>query len=377
MNGLALGFFLTLAPVYASEIAPIALRPALTAAVNLFINAGQIAAIGIGNTRFTIISPASYKVLFAAQWAFPAFILGFACIMPESPWYLARKNKMEQAKRSLVRLHNADYDAESSLAEITAAIEAERQLSEVQQSASYANCFRGTNFRRTRIVCGMFFIQQFTGIAFYAQALYFLGISGLPIALTFQLALGGFGVAMVGNIASWFIMDFVGRRRLLLTGVILNALLLVSVGVAGCFTSMAALYYIGYVMNFAHLFYAPTVGAVTWTLSAEVSSIQMRARTQSLATISNALVSWAMNFITPYLINTDSANLGGKAAFVWGALSILSFVWVWFEVPEVKDRSFAALDYLFEQVTPTRKFKSTHVEQDGASRTLGKGSSAA
>lgn len=123
-------------------------------------------------------------------------------------------------------------------------------------------------------------------------------------------------------------------------------------------------------MNFAQLFYAPTVGAVSWTLSAEVSSIQMRARTQSLATMTNALISWIMNFITPYLINTDSANLGGKAAFVWGALSVLSFIWVWFEVPEVKDRSFAALDYLFERVTPTRKFKSAPTEADIATKTV-------
>ena len=75
-------------------------------------------------------------------------------------------------------------------------------------------CLRGTNFRRTRIVCGMFVTQQFTGIAFYAQALYFLGISGLPIALTFQLALGGFAVAMAGNIVSWFIMNYVGKQVL-------------------------------------------------------------------------------------------------------------------------------------------------------------------
>lgn len=81
-----------------------------------------------------------------------------------------------------------------------------------------------------------------------------------------------------------------------------------SVGIAGCFTTMAALYYIGYVMNFAQLFYAPTVGAVSWTISAEVSSVNVRAKTQSLAIGTNALVSWAMNFIAPYLINTDEGE---------------------------------------------------------------------
>lgn len=81
-----------------------------------------------------------------------------------------------------------------------------------------------------------------------------------------------------------------------------------SVGVAGCFKSMAALYYIGYVMNFAQLFYAPTGGAVSWTISAEVGSVKLRAKTQSLAIGTNAFVSWAMNFIAPYLINTDEGE---------------------------------------------------------------------
>lgn len=100
----------------------------------------------------------------------------------------------------------------------------------------------------------------------------------------------------------------IGRRPLLLIGIILNAFCLMSVGIAGCFTSMAALYYIGYVMNFAQLFYAPTVGAVSWTISAEVSAIKVRAKTQSLAIVMNAFVSWVMNFIAPYLINTDQGT---------------------------------------------------------------------
>ena len=121
---------------------------------------------------------------------------------------------------------------------------------------------------------------------------------------------------------------------------------------------MAALYYIGYVMNFAQLFYAPTVGAVSWTISAETSSVRLRAKTQSLGTITNALSSWAMNFVTPYLINIDTANLGGKAAFVWAGLCVITFFWAWLEVPEFRGRSFAYLEMLFLQKTPTRKFAS-------------------
>ncbi|KAJ5929910.1 hypothetical protein N7466_005403 [Penicillium verhagenii] len=368
INGLSLGFFLTLGSTYASEIAPTALRPSLTAAVNLFINAGQLTAIGLGNTRFAILTPASYKVIFAAQWSFPCFIALASIFMPESPWYLCRKGHIEQAKKSLRRLHLKTTNTDMILAEIQASIASENAIANLQKDTSYLDCFKGTDWRRTRISSGMFAVQQFTGIAFYSQALYFLGISGLPTALTFQLALGGFGVAIFGNIASWFIMNYIGRRPLLLTGIVLNALCLMSVGVAGCFTTLAALYYIGFVMNFVQLFYAPTVGAVSWAISAEVSSVRLRVKTQSLAIMTNALVSWAMNFVAPYLINTDEANLGGKAAFVWMALSLVSLAWAWLEVPELKGRTYGELDDIFAQKMPTRKFTEATVEISSISR---------
>lgn len=334
----------------------------MTAAVNLFICAGQLMAVGIGNTRFAIMTPASYRVLFAAQWAFPVFVLACIPLMPESPWYLVRKQQLDDARKSLVRLHRKNVDIDQLLGDVSLAAAAEMNLAEGGKGVSYADCFRGINARRTRIVCGMFVIQQFTGIAFYAQALYFLGITGLDIKLTFQLALAGFGAGLVGNVASWFIMDYVGRRTLLLVGIVINGLLLMAVGIAGSVpASSGALFFIGFAMNFAQLFYAPTVGAVTWTVSAETSSTRMRAKTQGLATVTNAVVSWIMNFVTPYLINSDEANLGGKAGFLWLGLCVLGFGWVWMDVPEFKGRDFVEIDYLFETRTPARQFKRAQV----------------
>jgi SP family general alpha glucoside:H+ symporter-like MFS transporter len=56
------------------------------------------------------------------------------------------------------------------------------------------------------------------------------------------------------------------------------------------------------------------------------------------------------------------ANLGGKSAFLWMALSFLSLIWAWFEVPEFKDRTFSDLDELFARETPTRAFKKQILE---------------
>jgi len=194
----SLGFFLTLGPIYASEIAPLPLRPPLIAAVNFFITAGQFMAIDIGNGRFAIVTKDSYKLPFAIQWLFPGIILATAFLLPESPWYLVRHQKSEEAARSLARLHKSSFNFAGALAEIEFAIKKDRENSNYQQSASYLECFKGTDWRPT-------------GIAFYAQGLYFLTIAGLGIELSFRLTLMGFGLGLVGNFLSWFLMNYFGR----------------------------------------------------------------------------------------------------------------------------------------------------------------------
>ncbi|KAL4748229.1 general substrate transporter [Aspergillus terricola var. indicus] len=363
VNGFAMGFFLSTGPIYVSEIAPIRIRSALIATTSFFISAGQMAAIGIGNTRYAIMNPSAYKVVFASQWAFPGAILLFLLILPESPRYLVRKNRLEAAERSLRALHTPQHNISAAISTLHQEILAEAtettmpSTSVHQKSASYLDCFRGTNWRRTRIACSMFLIQQFSGIALYAQALYFLGISGFNVQLSFQLALGGFGAGLLGNVLSWLAMGYIGRRPMLFTGTLINLAILLTVGVAGVFsTRKAAMLYIAIMINFVQLIYAPTIGAVSWSISGEISSVALRAKTQSLCTLTNAVANWLFNFITPYLINSDQANLGAKAAFVWAALTAIAAVWVWLEVPETKDLSFAELDRAFRDRLPTRRF---------------------
>ncbi|KAJ5242446.1 uncharacterized protein N7469_000773 [Penicillium citrinum] len=110
-------------------------------------------------------------------------------------------------------------------------------------------------------------------------------------------------------------------------------------------------------MNFAIGLHAPTIGAVCWSICSEISSLELRSQTQGLAMVANAIVSWSLSFATPYLINTDQANLGGKAAFVWLGLCLLSFTWIWLEVPETKGRTADELDRLFAERKPAWRFQ--------------------
>ena len=85
LTGIPLGCFTTVAPTYASEIAPLAIRGALTSGMNFSIVLGQL--IGFGVMRQTTLGqypgPMSYRILFAVQWGFAAVGLSFLPFFPE------------------------------------------------------------------------------------------------------------------------------------------------------------------------------------------------------------------------------------------------------------------------------------------------------
>lgn len=154
------GVFATTGPAYAAEVAPLALRGYLTAYINLCWCIGQFIASGVLKALSTSTSQWAYKVPFAIQWVWPVPLFIAALLAPESPWFLVRSGKLEAAKRSLQRLsepdHNVDHDATIALMVHTDKLEKEER-----EGVSFADCFRGTNRRRTEIAI-MCFVSQVT-----------------------------------------------------------------------------------------------------------------------------------------------------------------------------------------------------------------------
>jgi hypothetical protein len=73
----------------------------------------------------------------------------------------------------------------------------------------------------------------------------------------------------------------------------------------------------------------------------------------------NGLSSCIWSFSLPYAINPDQGNLGGKIAFIFGAVLAACAVFVFFMVPETKGRTFIEIDELWSRRIPARKFKET------------------
>jgi len=73
------------------------------------------------------------------------------------------------------------------------------------------------------------------------------------------------------------------------------------------------------------------------------------------------------SFVLPYLFNPDHANLGAKISFIFGGLSVLCFIYLYFYQVETAGRSYEELDELFIKKIPAKKFKGyvTDAESKG------------
>jgi SP family general alpha glucoside:H+ symporter-like MFS transporter len=170
--GFPWGVFATSAPAYASEILPLQLRVYFTSYTNMCFIIGQLISAGVLKGLATRTDQWGYRIPFACQWFWPIILIPAIYLAPESPWYLVRHNRLEEAEHSLRRLQrqSANLDTKKTLASIVYTNNLEEQLS---VGTSYWDCFKGFELRRTEIACMVFAGQLVCGLCFAYASTYF------------------------------------------------------------------------------------------------------------------------------------------------------------------------------------------------------------
>lgn len=338
LAGLPWGVFQTLTTTYAAEVCPVPLRPYLTTFVNLCWVIGQLIAAGILKAFVSGTSEWSYRIPYAIQWIWPIPIMCVAFFAPESPWWLVRHGKLDQARAALLKLtskKNADFNVEDTLAMMIHTNELE-----IQQTAgtSYFDCFKGTDLRRTELTVMTWVIQQTSGSPMMGWGTYFMIQAGLDNANAFSLGVGQSAMGFVGTVASWFLMPHFGRRTLYIWGQVAMLIILIIIGGLGIpqlATSTGwATGALILVLTFA---YDITVGPVCYSLVAELPSTRLRIKTVVLARNVYNICGIIINTLQPRFMNPDFGwGWRGKTAFFWAGANLLGLVWTYFRLPEPK-----------------------------------------
>jgi SP family general alpha glucoside:H+ symporter-like MFS transporter len=121
-------------------------------------------------------------------------------LSPESPWWLVRNDRLEDAKHSVTRLSKNKTEHQIN-GEVAMMLHTTKTEAEVTRGATYADCFTGVNLRRTEIVCVAFCGQILSGSTFSYSPTYFFITAGMSDTKGFDLGLGATAMAFVGVIA--------------------------------------------------------------------------------------------------------------------------------------------------------------------------------
>ena len=220
--GMAIGVASFVAPLYISEIAPVAIRGKLVSVNQVALTCGIVVAYCID---YVFAASQAWRWMFALA-AIPAAAFGIGLLfIPDSPRWLVARGHVDQARAVLRRIRGASQ-VESELAEI--------RRSSAQQRGHWSEIF-SLALRPAMIVgVGLAIAQQVTGIntvIYYAPTIFkFAGISSAPGAILASVGVGLVNVVL--TLVAMQLIDRVGRRPLLLVSLAGMALSLFVLGLS-------------------------------------------------------------------------------------------------------------------------------------------------
>lgn len=317
--GLPWGVFATMAPAYASEICPMALRGYLANYVCLCWALGQLMAAGVLFSFENNSTQWAYRIPFGLQWIWPIPLMIILWFTPESPYWLARRNRLDEAKHVLKRIATKGSVSDEALDKQLAMIVHTNKIeSEHSSGTSYLDCFKGINLRRTEIVCMVFVAQNTTGVAIGGTPTYFFLQAGVDSSNAFKFATGALGLASVGVIISWGLIYRMGRRTMYVWAAGFCTLLMLLIGILATVPQTHAVSFgqAGLVLVWEVVFYA-SLGPVCYAIIGEIPAVGVRSKSICLARIAYYLTQIINNTIGPYMINPTEGNWKGKVGYFW------------------------------------------------------------
>lgn len=329
--GLAVGAASAIAPLYVGETAPSRWRGALVSAIQLAITLGILLAYLAGTA---LTRSANWPAMLAAGGA-PAILMlaGLACL-PESPRWLFHTGRPEAALQAWQRIGAGDtWPPRTGDDAATAPVGDWRAL--------FTPRLRPVLLLAT----GLFAFANLSGIdavLYYAPTIF--AAVGFTGALGPILATSGIGaINVLATIVAMGLIDRLGRRRLLLLGLVpMTASLLalaLALGLAGEGTARAAIALL--CLGVFVTGFAISLGPLPYVLMAEVFPQSVRGQGMGLA----AAAAWGANIAVSASFPPLLVHLGvGWTFALYGLISAAAILFVLAMVPETRGRSLERIE---------------------------------
>jgi SP family galactose:H+ symporter-like MFS transporter len=331
--GTAIGVASFVAPLYISEIAPVAIRGKLVSINQVALTGGIVISYIID---YAFAGSQAWRWMFALA-VIPAAAFGIGLMfIPNSPRWLTARGQADKARVVLKQIRDPEK-VEGELGEI--------QDSVKQQKGHWSELVSPLLRMAMIVGVGLAIAQQLTGIntvIYYAPTIFkFAGFSSSSVAI---LASVGVGVVnLVLTVVAMQLIDRVGRRPLLLVSLGGMALSLFVLGLAFSLPQLSGS--LGWIAVASLMVYvgsfAVGLGPVFWLILSEIYPLRIRGRAMSVGTVAN----WSANLIVALSFLTLTQVLGKPATFwLYAVVSIGAWFFAFLLVPETRGRSLEAIE---------------------------------
>ncbi len=342
--GLGVGLAAVAAPLYGAEMAPSAWRGRFVSAYQLAITIGIFLAYEV-DAVLTTGNGGSWRLMLGVC-AFAGIALFVAMLIaPESPRWLLKMGRREEAAARFGAVQPG-VDFRPQFAAMEAA------LREDSHKASWGEVFDRQWRRPLMVAVGLAIYQQITGInaiIYYADSIFAAAGFASPAAQTTATTWAIGAVNVAATLIAIVYIDRLGRRPLLLAGLIGMGGSLVAVGIAfltligsashGGSSVSGIVTLIGLIVFI--ISFAFSLGPVVWTVINEIFPGRVRGRAVAVATA----VNWGAAFIVSRFFLTLVNAIGQPGTFwLFAFFCLTGWIWIWRRVPETSRRSLEQIE---------------------------------
>lgn len=342
--GFAIGIGSFSAPLYIAEISDEKSRGALVTINQLAIVSGILISYIIS---FILTPYGAWRWMLGLSFV-PAAVLFFSALkLPPSPRWLMTKQRYEEAKKVLDMIHGPEKAAEEM---------AQLKIIMAQKQLSFRQALTGRYLRV--ILLGVFvsILTQAVGInaiIYYAPTIF--EATGFSQAAGATLATVGIGlINFIFTIVAIYLLDRVGRRKLLLTGTcgIVLSLVVLTIGFAMGLGNHSFDYLILASMLFFIACQAIGTGPACWLIPSEIFPLKIRGTGMGLAVAFN----WGANVIVAFLFPIVLDQFGAAVSFgIFLLVAIVAATYFYLQVPETKNISLEQIENNLNRDCPMRE----------------------
>lgn len=342
IGGVGVGAASISSPMYIAEISPARIRGRMVS-VNQFAIVSGFMVVYFVNYFIALQGDTAWNQQVGWRWMFgsetlPALLLlVFLFFVPESPRWLTKQNRGEEALAILTRVDGARY-ANTELLEIKDAI--------AHESGSLRQLFQPG--MKIVLVIGIVLavLQQVTGINvfLYFGTEIFKKMGSETHAALLQTVIVG-AVNLTFTVIAIWTVDRLGRKPLMMIGSAGMGVSLLAMGLAA-YAQKTDLWILFFILSYIACF-ALSVGPVTWVILSEIFPTRIRGRAMAIATV----CLWVANYVISQTFPMMEENRWLLEKFhhafpfwLYGIFCVVLLVFVGRFVPETKGKTLEEIE---------------------------------